>query len=840
MRKSFLGICALAWYLSCIGQAPFKPTAAEIFAAIQKTQALGSVLYVAAHPDDENTRLISYFANQAHFHTTYLSLTRGDGGQNLIGTHISELLGVIRTQELLKARATDGGNQMFSRANDFGYSKHPDETLKVWDRDQVLADVVWAIRKTRPDIIVNRFDHRTAGRTHGHHTASAILSHEAFGLAGDRNAYSDQLHLVELWTPTRQFFNTSWFFYGSREKFEQADKSNMISVDIGAFYPVLGKSNNEIAAESRSFHKSQGFGATGSRGTEMEYIEWIQGEDITPQDDPFKGINTTWSRINGGAHIGDILRKIELNFDVSDPSQSIDALVHAYHEIGKIPNDGFWVPKKLDEIKEIIRWCSGLFVEAVASDYSVTPGQNIQVKVEAINRSAAEVALTRCKLQPGSIDTSFEKPLVTNQNNFIRFEYTIPPDAPYSTPYWLRIPGTVGMYQVDDPDLIGRPEADSPANLMYEIQIGGTTFDFRTPVVYKSNDPVHGEVYRPFELTPPLYLNFTEAVQIFADEEAQQMDLVIKAGTNNVVGSVSLATPNGWIISPSSVEIDLEEKGQEQQVSLMVKAPVAAGQGMISASFSPHDDATSRYAYAATAIEYQHIPTQLILKPAQIKVVRVDLKRAGDHVGYIMGAGDKVPDFLRQIGYQVTLLEESDLTLDRLSSFDAIVVGIRAYNTNDRLRFYQDILFEYVEEGGTMIVQYNTNRRLRVDDIAPYPLSLSRERVTVEEAEVRILAPDHPLVNQPNKITSEDFDGWVQERGLYFANEWDDRFTPILSSNDPGETAKKGGMLAARHGNGWYIYTGYSWFRELPAGVPGAYRLFANMISLGKTADDEP
>ncbi|NND07062.1 MAG: PIG-L family deacetylase [Saprospiraceae bacterium] len=834
MRIRYLSIFMLIIGHHAFGQTPYKPTSSEVFSAIQKSQVLGSVLYVAAHPDDENTRLISHFANKEHMLTTYLSLTRGDGGQNLIGTHISELLGVIRTQELLKARSTDGGEQLFSRANDFGYSKHPDETLQVWDRDKVLADVVWAIRKTQPDIIVNRFDHRTAGRTHGHHTASAILSYEAFTLAGQQDVYSDQLDYVDVWTPTRQFFNTSWFFYGSRDKFAQADKSNMVSVDIGAYYPVSGKSNNEIAAASRSFHKSQGFGATGSRGSEMEYIEWVQGEEISPEDDPFKGINTTWSRIQGGAPIGTMLKKIEDHYDVANPEKSIPDLLAVYAAIEAMPNDGFWVPRKLADIREIIRWCSGLFMEAVATDYSAAPGQNISFKVEAINRSPIELSLSNLSTNVGDVDTTLKHPLSNNEANSFAFDLKIPNQLDYSSPYWLQKPGTVGMYTVDDQAKIGKPEAQRPIVIQYTVSIDGHSLAYKTPLVYKYNDPVKGEVYRPFEVSPPIYLNFVESVQIFNGSDAKQIDLVVKAGANDLSGAVRLSAPDGWSISPSDIHVDLKEKGEEQLLSFQVTAPGQASEGLVSAAFT-RDGESQQFHFSATIIDYDHIPTQTILKPASIKVVGLDLAKEGDKVGYIMGAGDKVPEFLRQIGYEVTLLNEEDLSTDRLQNFDAVVVGIRAYNTKERLRFYQNILLEYVAEGGTMIVQYNTNRRLKIDSVAPYTLTISRDRVTVEEAEVRIIAPDHPIVNYPNKITAADFDGWVQERGLYFANEWDEKFTPIFSSNDPGESPKEGGMLVAQHGKGWYVYSGYSWFRELPAGVPGAYRIFANMLSLGKT-----
>ncbi|NND33983.1 MAG: PIG-L family deacetylase [Saprospiraceae bacterium] len=835
-----ISLLAIIYFpLLSFAQQPAKPTSADIFDAIRKAQVLGSALYVAAHPDDENTRLISFFANHHHYHTTYLSLTRGDGGQNLIGTEIGPLLGLIRTQELLRARATDGGNQLFSRANDFGYSKHPDETFNIWNKDEVLADVVWAIRKTRPDVIVNRFDHRTLGTTHGHHTGSAILSYDAFQMSADASVYPQQLKYVSTWQPTRQFFNTSWFFYGSPEKFEEADKSNMSTVDVGVYYPTKGKSNNEIAAESRSFHKSQGFGATGSRGSENEYLELIQGEPITPEDDPFKGINTTWSRVPSGAEIGRMLAKVEHDFNLEAPGQSIPALIEVYQAISNIPDDGFWIPMKMQEIKQIIASCAGVFVEAKAADYSASPGQQVKVDVEAINRSKAQVKLVSLSINPGTLNAMLDSTLLHNKANEFEYDYTIPETMDFSSPYWLTDGGTVGMYHVPDQKLRGLPESKRPCTMSYTLEIEGLLLEYETPLLYKRNDPVEGEVYRPFEVSPPVFLNFQDETLVFGAQAPRTINVTVKAGASGVKGHVRLEAPEGWETSPDLVAISLPEKGQEQVLNFTIIPPADPQTNPIQAIFVDAADNTLMFSHSATIIEYDHIPTQTVLSRAEVKAVKLDLVKAGDRIGYIMGAGDKVPEFLEQVGYEVTLLAEGDLTASNLSVFDAILVGIRAYNTNERLKFYTDALLQYVEEGGNLIVQYNTSGRRGIDsdDFSPYPLQISRDRVTDEEAEVRILEPDHPVIVGPNKIGKEDFDGWVQERGLYFPDEWDDKFTAILSCNDPGESPKDGALLIAPYGKGWYTYTGLSWFRELPAGVPGAYRLLTNIISLGKRSE---
>ncbi len=816
-------------------QAPKKWKSADIHEAIKKLNFLGSALYVAAHPDDENTRLIAYLANEVKATTAYLSLTRGDGGQNLIGPEIRELLGLIRTQELLAARRIDKGNQMFSRANDFGYSKHPDETFAIWDKEKVLADVVWAIRKWQPDIIINRFDHRRAGRTHGHHTASAMLSHEAFDLTADAKVYPEQLQYVKPWQPRRLFFNTSWFFFRSREAFAKADKSMMLSVDAGVYYPILGKSNTEIAAESRSMHKCQGFGSSGSRGTELEYLEVIKGDK--PSEDLFEGINTTWTRVKGGAPIGKLLAQVEKDFDFDEPAKSLPSLVKAYKLIKGLP-DGHWKRVKKVEIEQVIESCLGMYAEASANAYSATPGEALQLNLEIINRSSAKVTLNKIAFHPLQEDTTMAQVLKNNERFNLRRTVQLPEDIPFTNPYWLNEKASLGMYTVNDQKLRGVPETPRTFSVVFDLEVEGIPLKVERPIVYKRTDPVKGEVFRPFEITPPVYANFVDKVLIFGNTNAPKtVSVILKAGKDSLAGTLDIQHQQGWKVEPASIDFELNQKGEEKLFSFQLFPP----KNQSEASISPRvklGDAT--YDKEAIFIEYDHIPTQTVFRKSSARVVKIDLATAGRKVGYVMGAGDEIPTNLEQIGYEVSILEDGDFQLDNLRQYDAIILGIRAYNTVDRLKFYQDNLLKYVEEGGNMIVQYNTTRRLKVsqDKISPYHLKISRDRVTVEEAEVRLLEPEHPVLNYPNKITAKDFDGWVQERGLYFPNEWGEEFTPILSSNDPGEPARDGGLLVAPYGEGNYIYTGYSWFRELPAGVPGAYRLFANLISLGKT--DKP
>lgn len=813
-------------------QRPERMNSAEIYQAIQKLNVLGSALYVAAHPDDENTRLISWLINDRHMNTAYLSLTRGDGGQNLIGTEIEELLGVIRTQELLAARRIDGGNQLFSRANDFGYSKHPDETLKIWNKDEVLSDVVWAIRKWQPDVIINRFDHNSAGKTHGHHTASAMLSYEAFELAGKKDAYPEQLKYVSPWEPERLFFNTSWWFYGSQEAFDKADKSRMAMVDAGTYFPLKGKSNGEIAAESRSMHKSQGFGSVGNRGEQLEYLELLKGDMPKDPTQLFEGINITWTRVQGGKPIGEILKSVEKDFRHENPAASVPKLMQAYGLIKNLP-EGYWKQIKLAEIKKVIAACMGLFAEAVANDFSATPGEKVTLSLEVINRSGVPAVLETVQYDPLLMDSAVNIRLDRNKDFTWQQQLTLPADLPFTNAYWLNKNWELGMYTVEDQLLRGLPETPRQLKVIFNMKIENQPITFEREVVFKKDDDVKGEVYRPFEITPPVFVNLQDEVLLFTSKEPLPVNVVVKSGAPGVNGQLTLARPQGWRIQPEVIDFNLTLKGEEQTLTFMLYPPEANTEGKISPVATVKE---KNYSKALVLIEYDHIPVQTILLNAEAKIARMDLERAGNRIAYLMGAGDKVPESLRQTGYTVDVLDDRDISLENLKKYDAVVLGIRAYNTVERLKFHQSKLLEYVKEGGTMIVQYNTSHALVLpgEEIAPYPLKLSRDRVTVEEAAVRFLAPDHELLNYPNKITSGDFDGWVQERGLYFPNEWGEEFTPVLSINDPGEPARDGSLLVAEYGKGYYIYTSLSFFRELPAGVPGAYRLFANLLSIGK------
>lgn len=823
----FLGILFTCHYVKA--QAPKKNTSSDIFHSIQKLNFLGSALYIAAHPDDENTRLISYLSNKVKAKTAYLSLTRGDGGQNLIGPELRELLGVLRTQELLAARRIDGGEQFFTRANDFGYSKHPNETLKIWNKEAVLSDVVRIIRNFRPDVIINRFDHRSPGSTHGHHTASAMLSYEAFDLAINPKVYPGQLKSTEVWQPKRLFFNTSWWFYGSEDQFQKADKSKMIDLDVGVYYPLKGVSNNEIASLASSQHLCQGFGRLATRGSENEYIELLKGDLPNNTSDIFEGINTTWSRIEGGEAVGKILYAIENNFDFEDPSKHLPQLIEGYKAILKL-QDGHWKEIKKKELEAIIQSVCGLYLEASATVPHTYPGSNIPIDIEVLNRCLADI-----KLKAVSIGTNNriikEITLKENKKELFQMHLSVPINTAYTSPYWLNGKGTAGMYMVTDQNLIGRPETPNAFEVNFELEFNGFALNIKKPIVYRYSKPEKGELYQPFVILPEATVSFKDKVIIFANSEPREIPITIKAHKDHVKGEIQLHYGKGWKVDQEIKPFEIAKKGDQQILQVLLTPPSKEDENFISAIIKVDGKEISK---ELIEISYDHIPKQSVLMPSETKVVRLDIHRNGENIGYIDGAGDEIAESLQQIGYKVQKIDPTTIQAGSLTQFDAIVMGIRAYNVVDELKFKQRYLLDYVKEGGNLIVQYNTAGRNGLDmaNLAPYPLTISRDRVTDETSQVRILDKTHELVNYPNKITQNDFNGWVQERGLYFPDHWSDEFTPILAMNDEGEPALSGSLLVAAYGKGNYIYTGLSFFRELPAGVTGAYRLFANMLSM--------
>jgi LmbE family N-acetylglucosaminyl deacetylase len=825
MKKYIFSVVLAMLFTFSKAQAPKKLSSSEIFQHIKALNFLGNVLYIAAHPDDENTSLITYFSKDINANTTYLSLTRGDGGQNLIGAELGAKLGLIRTQELLNARKIDGGHQWFTRAIDFGFSKTPEETLQVWDKDQILSDVVWAIRKHRPDVIINRFDHRTSGNTHGHHTSSALLSMEAFDLAADKQEFPSQLQHVKPWQPKRSFFNTSWWFYGSEEAFKKADKTNFIELDINTYYPLQGLSNNEISALSRSQHQSQGFGNIGSRGEKAEYIEFIKGEPMQDKN-PFSGIDTSWKRNPEGEAIGLILGKVEKEFDFKNPWKSVPQLLEAKTLIEAI-EDNFWRDQKRKEIKTIIEACLGLFVEARTEHAYTNPGENTEVTFEFINRSPELVELKSVTYNNQTINVR-PRILNTSINHNVSRQLTINSEENFTTPYWLKNTPKVGLYTVEDQNLIGLPETPKPVNFTFQFEINGTPFQVEKPLVYKYQDPVKGEVYQDFEILPKASLNLDKSTYIFKNSNPKTIEVSLKAYAETLKGRLKLDVPKAWKIEPKHYDVTLKKLGEQKTFTFEIQ-PNSFGEVDVSPLFKVKDEVLS---HKISTLAYDHIGTHTFVSTSKAKLVNLNLNLSPKKIAYVVGAGSSIPSHLEDIGYEVAMVQPKEISKELLSTFEVVIMGIRAYNIHDELKFKQDILFQFVEDGGTLIVQYNKNRGLKTQHLAPYPMQVSRDRVTEEDAEVSFINPKHPLLNSPNKIEQKDFEGWVQERGLYFPDQWSQELTPVLAMADQNESPKLSSILHANYGKGNYIYTGLSFFRELPAGVAGAFKLLVNLISI--------
>lgn len=820
-------LCFVVLPLFSFSQKPPELSSSEIFHKLEKLGTLANVLYVAAHPDDENTSLISYFSNNRHYNTVYLSLTRGDGGQNLIGPEIGPLLGVIRTQELLAARRIDGGNQFFSRAIDFGYSKHPDETFEIWNKEEVLHDVVWAIRKFRPDIIVNRFDHRSPGSTHGHHTGSAILSYEAFDLAADPSAFTHQLEYVEPWQPQRLFFNTSWWFYGSREKFESANKSDHYAVDVGVYYPLLGQSNNEISAISRSQHRCQGFGRIGSRGEEKDYLEFLKGDEPSGSD-PFSGINTTWSRVEGGEKIMARYEKIVDAFDFTNPAAIVPQLMDLLGAILSMPDHAF-KSEKIAECTTLIEACLGLYLEVRSPTNHLIPGQEYTLAWEAINRSEIPVSIRNVEILPVGEKIPVEKSLTNNLGMEGRLAIRLPEEAFYTNPYWLNNHHSLGLYIVDDLQNIGLPESPRYLQARFELEIEGQQFTVTRDVVHVEGRPDRGEVYKPVEVIPAFTIHVLNPILFFQEGQSQTLGVQVRNHqANRMPGdTLKLEMPDGFQSKPAYFLLDDDENsnfifeisGPDIDLKSVVRAVVTTRDGKV-------------YDRTMTLIDYDHIPLQTILQPAQATVVSLQLQTAVHRIGYIQGAGDELPRFLTEIGISTEVLTPSDIPHSKLDNFDAIVLGVRALNTVDGIDEVMPELLQYAHQGGTLVLQYNTGHDLKTSRFAPFQLDISRSRVTDENSPVQILNVDHRVLNFPNSISEKDFEGWVQERGLYFPGTYASEYETVVAFKDPGEEYLPEGLLIAPYGKGHYVYTGLSFFRQLPAGVPGAFKLFVNILSL--------
>ncbi|MEO6730463.1 MAG: PIG-L family deacetylase [Ferruginibacter sp.] len=830
MHKFLIFFIAISSSLSAISQAPKTYTSSEILLQLKKLNVLGSVLYIAAHPDDENTRLLAYLANEKLYRTGYLSLTRGDGGQNLIGDEQGIDLGLIRTQELLSARRIDGAEQFFSRAYDFGFCKTSEEALQTWGHDKILSDVVWVIRKFKPDVIIVRFpEDSRAG--HGHHAASGILAREAFDAAADKTKFPEQLTQgVSVWQSKRLLWNT--FNFGGTN----TQSEDQFKLDVGTYNPLLGKGYGEIASLSRSQHKSQGFGVPAQRGTSFEYFTTVKGDK--PVNDLMDGVDITWKR-TANDHLPEmqaqmVRQQIDTlisKFSPTEPQRSVAGLVKQYEVVKNMP-DGYWKMKKLKELQNCIEAASGLFLDATTNSQFAVIGDSIKITITANNRTGLDIRNIDAHI--GDTYYVLGEPKKNENLSHVKSIY-IDPKTKYTQPYWLAKPMDPGSFNVSDQQQIGMAETESfPVSFLATIE--GTAFTFNKQVRYKYTDPVKGELYQPVSIIPVADLKFEKNVYLFKENDSLHVDLSIFPNID-VAGNIQVKVITEYGHGKESTKaLSLQNLSKDKPIAEefeLLKNNGTTSSATIHALLNVVDKNTSTANSYKRTINYDHIPSIVYQKEATTKAVKIDIKTDGKMVGYIEGAGDKVPEALTEMGYKVVMLTQAGIRANNLKQFDAIITGVRAYNTNEWMNKVYDVLMQYVKEGGILITQYNTSNQLGPvrSKISPYPFTISRNRVTDENAKVNFLLPGHPVLNYPNKITEKDFEGWIQERSIYNAEKIDSNYQRILSMQDPGEPQQDGSLIIANYGKGRFVYTGLVFFRELPAGVPGAYRLFANLIA---------
>ncbi len=823
MKTTLFAVAALSIASTARGSEQMHAGAREV--ALARLANTGRVLYVAAHPDDENTRLLAYLANARHYDVAYLSLTRGGGGQNLIGSEQASMLGVIRTQELLAARRIDGAQQRFTRALDFGYSKTAAETVETWGHDAILADVVWVIRSFQPDVVITRFTEQPPN--HGHHTASAILAREAFEAAADPKRFPEQLTRgVKPWKPTRVMQNVPRWGRSDDE-----DLSAYLALDVGGYDPRLGQSYGEIAGASRSMHKSQGFGSAGARGPILEYFETIAGS--APKKDLFDGIDTSWRRVRGAQTVRTALAGAATAHDSERPEAAVKPLLAAYRALDRLARTAP-EPRVVDareKTAEAIAMCAGLFARVTADRPEAAPKQSVALDLEVVLRRSVPLKIEAVDWGDGPAKPATN--LEVHAPRSLKHNLAIPADAAVSAPYWLAATPEVGRYRVTDPKLIGEAEGPHARTVRIDLKSGATTFTLERPVEYAWTDRVLGERTRRFVVLPPATVTPLASHAMFPNGEAREVRVAVRAAKDDVEALVELGAAAPWTVKPARHTVKLARAGAEQVVTFTVKGPADGAPVTVRPTVTV-DGAKSGWRY--DLVDHPHIPVQAVLRPSELELVPLALASPKVKVGYLAGSGDTVAQSLASVGIDVEDIDADTLRRGDLARYDVIVIGVRAFNVRTDLVAAHPALMRWVENGGALIAQYNTSNRWAVltDPVGPFPFEIDRDRVTDERAAVAIIDPKHPLFTSPNRITVQDFDGWVQERGLYFASKWDPRYVPLMRMHDEGEPPLEGALLVAKHGRGTFVYTGISFFRQLPAGVPGAYRLFVNLLALGK------
>ncbi|WP_197082362.1 PIG-L family deacetylase [Pedobacter sp. BMA] len=809
------------WSFYCTAQQLRPSKSSEIYREIKTLKHLPKVLYLAAHPDDENTGLLSWLINDQNVETGYLSLTRGDGGQNLLGAEQGAALGLIRTHELLEARKLDGATQFFTRAIDFGFSKNTTDTFKQWDADSITADVVWVIRKFRPDVIICRFP-PTAAAGHGQHAASAVVAEKAFAAAADKNMFPAQLKYVNVWQPKRLLWNT--FRFGA----VNTTAENQLKVNVGQYDAQLGMGYGELAGLSRSLHKSQGAGTQSVAGLRTEYFTHVAGQPA--KESLFDKIPLNWSD-KGIGDIDELIDIILLSFDYNHPDKSLHGLLMLRKKLMEI-QDVNLRKDKMTAIDQIILSCTGFMGEVVTSQAEAVAGNSYNFRLNVISRSSDPVILE----QVNWINQTdvINKRIAGDSLITLERKIQIPAVATPTEPYWLSAPAkNAATFSVPNDTLVGMPERAPALNVALILKIGSDRFTVQLPLSFKKLDPVKGDVVEQLRIIPAMDLSFTEPVYFAKEKEGLTVSLRLKANKNINYGKLSFKIGN--TVVKTFTGINLAENTVTVKDFLIAAedlTKIKTSQNKAEAIFSSE---TNEFSKGQVLIQYPHLPSLQYFVPATTWLLKGDIKVLAKRIGYIQGAGDLIPEFLRQAGLQVDVLSEADiLSPAKLAGYDAIVTGVRVINTEKRIRNWQGALNAYVENGGTVVMQYNTTQDMALQNFGVYPFDIGGKRVTEEHAAVKFLIPDHKLLNYPNKITADDFKDWVQERGAYFPDQWDSKYEALFEMNDTGEEPLKGSTLYAKYGKGNFIYSPLAFFRQLPAGNIGAARLFFNFISAGK------
>lgn len=801
---------------------PEAPGSLPPVAMIQRANVLGSVLMIGAHADDDDTQLLTYLSLGLQLRTGYLSVGRSLGSQNRIGPEQGQAMAVLLNQEAIAARQRTHIEQYYTRAFDAGFTKTLTEAMTFWDRPEVVGDIVWLLRTFRPDAVIVRYS-GTPRDGHGHHQASAVLARKAIAAAGDPTQFPEQLKLTTVWKPAHVF------------QFSAAGAKPVVAINVGGYNPVLGASYAEIATAGRTAFRSQAMGGLTTLRNRTVLLAPIDG---TTPETLLEGVDTTWKRMTGGEAIGEGLAAVLREFRADQPEQAVAGLVEARTKLAALEKgaDGPWVRVKLHELDETIARCVGLWVRVATPVEVVTPGMRVPVAIEVANRSVMKLEVAGLTLKTPTGENEFPaQPLGRDQPARWEAYWAVPADQVPTQPYWLQ--GQDGMIaKIADQTKVG-PAADEPlltVRLRFRTEDGA--FELTRAVRHQRFEPTEGETWRPLVVTPPVTLHPALDAVIFPDGAPRKFSVRATAHRDDVAGTVKLQLPAGWGVEPATGEFRIAKTGLTSDLVFTVTPPAASADSRAKISAVVDGRET---AFDFVTVDYPHIERATFFPATDVRFVHVPVKVLAKRVGYLIGTGDEMPEALRQLNCEVTLLSPDDLARADLTIYDAVVLGIRSYSVRPDVLLHRDRLRAYVRGGGTLVMQYTDstagpNGIVEVPNLGPFAFRVGATRVVEEDAPMKFRLPQHPLLHVPNELTAEDFRGWVQERGLRFAVSWDAHYETPLETNDSGEAPLPGGMLVAREGQGVFVYTAYAWFRQLPAGVPGAYRVFANILSAGR------